>query len=71
MKTFLIGSCLIGLMMTTAPVMADSYKRHWNKSRYHRKYDHGTRYRFRYNSGSYPIEHQVLQGAQLPIDVTR
>jgi hypothetical protein len=144
MKKFLIGSCLIGLMMATAPAMADSYKRqdhkagyhqkvdhgkrapehkkflssqyrdkhayhgdrdrnhgwkqkqynkrhhgwkqkkyhhrkhgyhgpnrHWNKSRYHRNYDHGTRYRFHYNSGSYPMDYQMLQGAQLLIDVTR
>lgn len=128
MKKFLIGSCLIGLMMATMPAMADSYKRedhkvgyyqkvdhgkgaphhkkflssqhrdryadhgyrdrkhgwkhkkyhqrkhsyhghkhHWNKSRYHHRYDHGTRYRFRYNSGYHPVD----QGAQLLIDVTR
>ncbi len=141
MKKFLIGSCLIGLLMATAPAMADTYKRedhnagfyqkvdhgkgaphhkkflssqqrdryaghgyrdrkhgwkhkkhskrhhgwkqkkyqqrkhghkrHWNKSRHHHRDDQGTHYRFRYNSGSYPAEHQVVQGAQLLIDVTR
>ncbi|MDF0751812.1 hypothetical protein NLU14_16395 [Marinobacter sp. 71-i] len=144
MKRFLIGSCLAGLMMATAPAMADSYERedrkagfyqkvdhgggaphhkkflssqhrdryadhgyrdrkhgwkhkkyskrqhgwkhkkylqrkhgyhghkhHWNKSRHHYRRDHGTRFQFHYNSGSYPLEHQVLQGAQLLIDVTR
>ncbi|MEP1215937.1 MAG: hypothetical protein ABJM11_16250 [Marinobacter sp.] len=128
MKKFLIGSCLVGLMMATAPAMADSYKRenhkagyhqkadygkgaphhkkfltsqhrdryadhgygdrkhgwkhkkyhqhkhgyhghkrHWNKSRHHQRYDHDSRYRFRYNGGYHPVE----QGIQLLIDVTR
>lgn len=41
MKKFLIGSCLIGLMMATAPAMADSYKREGHKAGYHQKADYG------------------------------
>lgn len=47
------------------------HKRHWNKGRHHYRQDHGTRLRFYYNNGAYPMEYQVLQGAQLLIDVTR
>ena len=46
-------------------------KRHWNKHRHHYRDDRGTRFRFYYNNSAYPMEHQVLQGAQLLIDVTR
>ena len=141
MKAFLIGSCLVGLIMATSPAVADSdrrenhragfhqkvdhdrgiphhkkllssrhrdadahhghrdrkhgwknkahkhgwkhkkyhqkrhgyhgHKRHWNKHRHHYRDDRGTRFRFYYNNGTYPMEYQVLQGAQLLIDVTR
>lgn len=47
------------------------HKRHWDRSRYHYRRDGGTRFQFRYNSGSYPVEHRVLEGAQLLIDVSR
>ena len=144
MKAFLIGSCLVGLIMATSPVVADSdrrenhragfhqkvdhdrgiphhkkllssrhrdadahhghrdrkhgwknkahnrhkhgwkhkkyhqkrhsyhgHKRQWNKHRHHYRDDRGTRFRFHYNNSTYPMEYQVLQGAQLLIDVTR
>lgn len=41
MNRFLIGSCLIGLLIATAPAMADSYKRQDHKPGYHQKVDHG------------------------------
>lgn len=40
MKKFLIGSCLVGLMMVTAPAMADTYKREDHRAGYHQKVDH-------------------------------
>ncbi|MBL3556127.1 MULTISPECIES: hypothetical protein [Marinobacter] len=40
MKKFLIGSCLIGLLMATAPAMADSFKREDHKAGYHQKVGH-------------------------------
>ncbi len=47
------------------------YKPHWNKGRNRYRHDHGTRFQFYYNSGSYPLQYQVVPGAQLVIDVAR
>lgn len=47
------------------------HERHWNNDRHHYRYDGGTRFHFYYNNSAYPVEYQVLQGAQLLIDVTR
>jgi hypothetical protein len=143
MKTFLIGSCLVGLMMVNSPAVAETdrwedsragfqkvdhdrgsphhkkflssrhrdrdahhdyrdrkhgwknkahnrhkhgwkhkkyhqkrhgyhgHQHHWNNDRHYYRDDRGTGFRFYYNNSTSPMEYQLLQGAQLLIDVTR
>lgn len=40
MKAFLIGSCLVGLIMATSPAVADSDRRENHRAGFHQKVDH-------------------------------